>query len=250
MSKEESGDIIIGKNAVMEAFRSNVTIEKLFLQEGLKDSTISTVLREAKKNNTVYYFVSRERLDSLSNGKHQGIVAKITKIQYASIDDIFENAKSRNEDPFIFLLDGIEDPHNVGAIIRTAEICGVHGICVLKRHAAPISEIVIKSSAGAAFTLPIVKVSNMTQTINELKERGVWVAASDMDGQVMYETNLTGSIALVIGNEGSGVSSLVKKNCDYIVSIPMFGKMNSLNASVAAGVLGYEIVRQRINKNV
>lgn len=239
---------IEGRNAVLEAFRAGKTVDKLFVQDGLRDGVISSILREAKKRDVIISFVAKEKLDQMSGDrKHQGVVAICSAYTYADIDDIFAAAAEKGEPPFIFILDEIEDPHNLGAIIRTANLCGAHGVIIPKRRAAGLTATVVKASAGAIYYTPVAKVTNIAKTIDELKERGMWFACADMDGQVMYDCNLTGSMGLVIGNEGNGVSRLVKEKCDYVVSIPMKGNIDSLNASVAAGVLAYEVVRQRMN---
>ena len=239
---------LMGRNAVIEAFRAGRTIDKLFILDGSQDGPIKTILREAKKQDTLVRFVSREKLDSLSDhGKHQGVVAYAAAFTYVEIDDLFAKAKEKGEDPFFILCDEIEDPHNLGAIIRTANLAGAHGVIIPKRRAAGLTGTVAKVSAGALNYTPVARVTNMARTIEQLKDRGMWFACADMDGQIMYKQNLTGPIGLVIGNEGSGVSRLVREKCDYIVSIPMKGDIDSLNASVAAGVLAYEIVRQRMS---
>ena len=235
-----------GRNAVMEAVRAEKTIDKLFVQEGLRDSTISAIISKLKEKDTIISFVKKQKLDKLSEtGHHQGVIAFCSSYEYAEIDDIFKKAEEKGEDPFIIILDEVEDPHNLGAIIRTANLAGAHGVIIPKHRAAGITSTVIRASAGAINFTPVVKVTNIAKTIDELKKRGVWFACADMDGELMYKCNLKGSIGLVIGNEGSGVSRLVREKCDYIVSIPMKGDIDSLNASVAAGVLAYEIVRQR-----
>ena len=206
-----------------------------------------TIVREAKKQGTLLQFVAKERLDQMSTtGKHQGVIAQAAAYEYAEIDDMFALAEKKGEPPFLFLLDEIEDPHNLGAIIRTANLAGAHGVIIPKRRAVGLTATVAKTSAGALNYTPVAKVTNLSKTIEELKQRGLWFVCADMGGDIMYQTNLTGPIGLVIGNEGSGVSRLVKEKCDYITSIPMKGDIDSLNASVAAGVLAYEIVRQRM----
>ena len=239
--------VIEGRNAVMEAFRAGKTVDKLYVQDGCHDGSINSILREAKKQDTILNYVSKEKFNQMSEtGRHQGVIAHVAAYEYADIEDIFNKAKEKNEEPFVFILDEIEDPHNFGAIIRTANLCGAHGVIIPKRRAVLITPTVVKASAGAVAYTPVVKVTNIGKTIDELKKRGMWFACADMKGDLMYKCNLTGPIGLVIGNEGSGVSRLVKEKCDYIVSIPMNGDIDSLNASVAAGVLGYEIVRQRM----
>lgn len=240
--------LIEGRNAVIEAFRSGKTIDKIYVQSGCKDGPIMTVLREAKKTGCIINYVDKERLDHLSQtGHHQGVIANAAAYEYAEIDDIFKIAQDKGEAPFIFILDGIEDPHNLGAIIRTANLCGAHGVIIPKRRAVGLTATVAKTSAGALNYTPVAKVTNIATTIEELKNRGMWFVCADMGGTTMYDLDLKGSIGLVIGNEGEGVSRLVKEKCDYIASIPMKGDIDSLNASVAAGVLAYEIVRQRLS---
>jgi 23S rRNA (guanosine2251-2'-O)-methyltransferase len=237
---------IEGRNAVIEAFRSGKTIDKLYILDGCQDGPVSTIRREAKKQGCLMKFVSRERLDQMSEtGKHQGVIAIAAAYKYSEMEDIFELAAARNEDPFVFILDNIEDPHNLGAIIRTANLSGAHGVIIPKNRAVGLTATVAKASAGALNYTPVVKVTNISKTIEELKERGLWFVCADMGGTTMYQLNLKGPIGLVIGNEGSGVSRLVRENCDMIASIPMKGDIDSLNASVAAGVLAFEVVRQR-----
>ena len=238
---------IEGRNAVIEAFRSGKTIDKLFLLDGCQDGPIKTILREAKKNDTIINFVSKERLDQISDtGKHQGAIAYAAAYHYSEVEDMLALAKERGEAPFLILLDGIEDPHNLGAIIRTANQAGAHGVIIPKRRAVGLTATVARTSAGALNYTPVAKVTNLVQTMEELKKEGLWFVCADMDGEVMYRQNLTGPIGLVIGNEGEGASRLVKETCDFVTSIPMKGQIDSLNASVAAGVLAYEIVRQRM----
>ncbi|MEE3393695.1 MAG: 23S rRNA (guanosine(2251)-2'-O)-methyltransferase RlmB [Lachnospiraceae bacterium] len=247
MDEENASSYIEGRNPVIEAMRAGTTIDKLFVLEGLRDGPISSILRLAKKNDVVVNFVSKTRLDQMSvTGSHQGVIAQAAAFHYSEIDDIFARAEEKKEDPFIVLCDNIEDPHNLGSIIRTADLVGAHGVIIPKRHAVGITPVVLKASAGAVEYLPVVKVTNISKTIEALKDRGLWFAAADMDGEVMYDANMTGPIGLVVGNEGSGVSRLVKEKCDYTVSIPMQGDIDSLNASVAMAVLSYEIRRQRM----
>ncbi|MCD8300125.1 MAG: 23S rRNA (guanosine(2251)-2'-O)-methyltransferase RlmB [Clostridiales bacterium] len=240
---------IEGRNAVIEAFRSDKTIDKVFVLDGCKDGPINTIVREAKKHGSILSFVSKERMDQLSEtGKHQGVIAIAAAYSYATVEDIMSRAKERGEDPFIIIPDGIEDPHNLGAIIRTANLAGAHGVIIPKRRAVGLTAVVAKASAGAINYTPVAKVTNLVSTMKELKEQGLWFVCADMEGDSMYCQNLTGPIGLVIGSEGEGVSKLVKETCDFTASIPMHGDIDSLNASVAAGVLAYEIVRQRMNK--
>ena len=239
--------MIEGRNAVLEAFRAGKTIDKLYIQDGLRDGVISSILRDAKKKDVIVNFVSKEKLDQMSpDRKHQGVMAITAAFSYAEVDDILEKAKEKGEDPFIFILDEIEDPHNLGAIIRTANLAGAHGVIIPKRRAVGLTATVAKTSAGAINYTPVAKVTNLTKTMKELKEKGLWFVCADMGGESMYKLNLTGPIGLVIGNEGEGVSRLVKETCDFVASIPMKGDIDSLNASVATGVLAYEIVRQRL----
>lgn len=238
---------IEGRNAVTEAFRSGKTIDKLFVLDGCQDGPVRTILREAKKHDTIINFVAKERLDQMSEtGKHQGVIAIAAAYEYAEVEDILALAAEKGEAPFIFLLDNIEDPHNLGAIVRTANLAGAHGVIIPKRRAVGLTATVARTSAGALNYTPVAKVTNLSKTIEELKKQGMWFVCADMGGESMYRLNLTGPIGLVIGNEGEGVSRLVKEKCDHVASIPMKGDIDSLNASVAAGVLAFEIVRQRI----
>lgn len=238
---------IEGRNAVLEAFRSGKTIDKLFVQDGCKDGPVVSILREAKKTDAVINYVKRERLDQLSQtGKHQGVIAYAAAYEYAEVEDILRAAREKGEPPFLILLDNIEDPHNLGAMIRTAHQAGAHGIIIPKRRAVGLTATVAKTSAGAINYLPVAKVTNLSAAIEELKEQGLWFVCADMDGELMYRLNLKGPIGLVIGSEGEGVGRLVKEKCDYVAKIPMYGQVDSLNASVAMGILAYEIVRQRL----
>ena len=240
---------IEGRNAVLEAFRSGKTIDRLFVLDGCQDGPVRTIVREAKKHDTIVNFVPKERLDSMSEtGHHEGVMAYAAAYEYAEVEDILKIAEEKGEPPFLFLLDGIEDPHNLGAIIRTANLAGAHGVIIPKRRAVGLTATVARTSAGALNYTPVAKVTNMAATIEDLKKRGIWFVCADMGGESMYRLNLTGPIGLVIGNEGEGVSRLVKEKCDMIASIPMKGDIDSLNASVATGVLAYEIVRQRLAK--
>lgn len=237
---------IEGRNAVIEAFRSGKTIDKLYILDGCQDGPVMTIKREAKKQDCMVRYVPKERLDQLSEtGKHQGVIAVASAYEYAEVEDILEIARKKGEAPFIFLLDSIEDPHNLGAIIRTANLAGAHGVIIPKNRAVGLTAAVARTSAGALNYTPVAKVTNLGKTIEELKKEGLWFVCADMDGTTMYELDLTGPIGLVIGSEGEGVGRLVKEKCDFAASIPMRGNIDSLNASVAAGVLAYEIVRQR-----
>lgn len=240
--------VIEGRNAVIEAFRAGKTVDKLFVLEHCKEGSMNTILREAKKRDTVIQYVKKERLEQMSEtGKHQGVIAYIAAYEYASVEDILKKAEEKGEPPFVVILDDIEDPHNLGAIIRTANLAGAHGVIIPKHRAAGLTATAVKASAGAINHTPVVKVTNIAKTIEDLKDKGLWFVCADMGGTTMYDLDLKGAIGLVIGNEGKGVSRLVKEKCDFVASIPMFGDIDSLNASVAAGVLAYEIVRQRIN---
>lgn len=240
---------IEGRNAVIEAFRSGKTIDKVYILDGCQDGPINTIKREAKKQGAILKFVTRQRLDQMSEtGKHQGVIATAAAYSYGEIEDMFAMARQKGEPPFFLLLDNIEDPHNLGAIIRTANLAGAHGVIIPKDRAAGLTAVVARTSAGALNYTPVARVTNLSRTIRELKEQGMWFVCADMDGTQMYDLNLTGPIGLVIGSEGEGVSRLVKERCDMIATIPMKGDIDSLNASVAAGVLSYEIVRQRIGR--
>ncbi|MGC4017932.1 MAG: 23S rRNA (guanosine(2251)-2'-O)-methyltransferase RlmB [Muricomes sp.] len=247
VENSENTQVIEGRNAVLEAFRSGKTIDKVFVLDGCQDGPIRTIVREAKKHDTILNFVGKERLSQISEtGKHQGVIAYAAAYNYSEIEDMFSLAEEKGEPPFLILLDNIEDPHNLGAIIRTANLAGAHGVIIPKRRAVGLTATVAKTSAGALNYTPVAKVTNIAKTIEELKEKGMWFVCADMGGESMYSLNLTGPIGMVIGNEGEGVGRLVKEKCDFIASIPMRGEIDSLNASVAAGVLAYEIVRQRM----
>ena len=238
---------IEGRNAVLEAFRSGKCVDKLFILDGCQDGPVRTIAREARKKDTIINYVSKERLDQLSETRaHQGVIAQVAAYEYSTVEDILAKAEEKGEPPFLILLDNVEDPHNLGAIIRTANLAGAHGVISPKRRAVGLTSTVTKTSAGAINYTPVAKVTNLVRTMEELKEKGIWFVCADMGGESMYRMNLTGPIGLVIGNEGEGVSRLVKEACDFTASIPMKGDIDSLNASVAAGVLAYEIVRQRL----
>lgn len=240
---------IEGRNAVIEAFRSGKTIDKLFVLDGCQDGPVKTIIREAKKSGAIISYVSGERLSSMSvTGKHQGVIAYAAAYRYSDVEDIFRAAEEKGEPPFIFVLDGIEDPHNLGAIIRTANIAGAHGVIIPKRRAAGLTAAVARASAGAVNYTPVAKVTNIGHTIDELKQRGLWFVCASMEGELMYNLDLGGPIGIVIGSEGEGVSRLVREKCDYTAAIPMKGDIASLNASVAAGVLAYEVVRRRMTQ--
>lgn len=238
--------IIEGRNPVIEAFRAGKEIDKLYILDGCQDGPVMTIKREARKKDVLIKYVDKDRLDNMSEtGKHQGVIAIVAAYEYSEIDDMFKLAQEKNEDPFFILLDSIEDPHNLGAIIRTANLAGAHGVIIPKNRAVGLTATVARTSAGALNYTPVAKVTNIAKTIEELKQRGMWFVCADMDGTPMYDLNLKGSIGLVIGNEGEGVGRLIKEKCDMVASIPMKGDIDSLNASVATGVLAYEIVRQR-----
>lgn len=238
---------IEGRNAVLEAFRSGKTIDKVFVLDGCQDGPIKSITREARKYDTIINYVTKERLDQLSETKkHQGVIAFAAAYEYAEVEDILKIAEEKGEPPFLILLDNIEDPHNLGAIIRTANLAGAHGVIIPKRRAVGLTATVAKTSAGAINYTPVAKVTNLSNTIKDLKDKGLWFVCADMGGTSMYQLDLKGPIGLVIGSEGEGVSKLVKENCDFVASIPMKGEIDSLNASVATGVLAYEIVRQRM----
>ena len=248
-NKKVNENIIEGRNAVLEAFRSGKPVDKLYVLDGCQDGPVRTIVREARKHDTIIQFVEKERLAQLSEtGRHQGVIAYAAAYEYSEVSDMLELARERGEDPFIILLDNIEDPHNLGAIIRTANLAGAHGVIIPKRRAVGLTATVAKTSAGALNYTPVAKVTNLKKTMEELKKEGLWFVCADMGGEAMYDLNLTGPIGLVIGNEGEGVSRLVKETCDFVASIPMKGDIDSLNASVATGVLAYEIVRQRLKK--
>ncbi len=249
MEEQENTTLLIeGRNAVLEAFRAGKTIDKLFVLDGCQDGPVKSITREARKHDTIINYVTKERLDQLSETKkHQGVIAFAAAYHYAEVEDMLQAAEEKGEQPFLFLLDNIEDPHNLGAIIRTANLAGAHGVIIPKRRAVGLTATVAKASAGAINYTPVAKVTNLSATIKELKEKGLWFVCADMGGTSMYQLDLKGPMGLVIGSEGEGVSKLVKENCDLVASIPMKGDIDSLNASVAAGVLAYEIVRQRMN---
>ncbi len=238
---------IEGRNAVLEAFRSGRCVDKLFILDGCQDGPVRTIAREARKKDTIINYVSKERLDQLSETRaHQGVIAQVAAYEYSTVEEILAKAEEKGEPPFLVLLDNVEDPHNLGAIIRTANLAGAHGVIIPKRRSVGLTSTVAKTSAGALNYTPVAKVTNMVRTIEELKEKGIWFVCADMGGESMYRLNLTGPIGMIVGNEGEGVSRLVREACDFTASIPMKGDIDSLNASVAAGVLAYEIVRQRL----
>lgn len=238
---------IEGRNAVTEAFRAGKTIDKLYILDGCQDCPVLTIRKEADKQDTIVKYVAKERLDQLSEtGKHQGVIAVAAAYEYASVEDILRRAREKQEPPFLILLDNIEDPHNLGAIIRTANLAGAHGVIIPKNRAVGLTAVVARTSAGALNYTPVAKVTNLARTIEGLKKEGLWFVCADMEGTSMYRLDLKGPIGLVIGSEGEGVGRLVKEKCDLSAAIPMKGNIDSLNASVAAGILAYEIVRQRL----
>ena len=245
-----SSEQIEGRNAVLEAFRSGKMVDKLFILDGCKDGPVMTIAREARRQDTIVNYVKKERLDQMSEtGMHQGVIAQVAAYVYAEVEDILAKAEKAGEPPFIILLDNLEDPHNLGAIIRTANLAGAHGVIIPKRRSAGLTSVVARTSAGAIHYTPVAKVSNLGQTIDELKKKGLWFVCADMGGESMYRLNLTGPIGLVIGSEGEGISRLIREKCDMTAAIPMRGDIDSLNASVACGILAYEIVRQRLGES-
>lgn len=247
-AKEAMENRIEGRNVVIEALRSGRTVDKIYIQDGCQDGPVKTILREAKKQGILVQFVEKAVLNRLSGtGRHQGVIADVAAYAYAEVEDILQAAREKGEDPFVFVLDSIEDPHNLGAIIRTANLAGAHGVIIPKRRSAGLTAVVARTSAGALNYTPVARVTNLVKTMEDLKEKGLWFVCADMEGDSMYRVNLKGPIGLVIGNEGEGVGRLVRETCDLTASIPMRGQIDSLNASVAAGVLAYEVVRQRLN---
>ncbi len=246
-NRTRNENMIEGRNVVLEALRSGRPVDRLFVLDGCQDGPVRTIVREARKHDTILKFVDKTRLNQLSEtGKHQGVIAFVAAYEYSEVEDMLRLAKEKGEDPFLILLDGIEDPHNLGAIIRTANLAGAHGVIIPKHRAAGLTATVARTSAGALSYTPVAKVTNLVKTMEELKRQGLWFVCADMGGDVMYRQNLKGPIGLIVGNEGDGVSRLVKEKCDLAAGIPMRGDIDSLNASVAAGVLAYEIVRQRL----
>ena len=240
---------IEGRNAVKEAYRAGRTIDKLYVQDGLRDAAVREIVRYAKEAGTLVSYADKARMDSMAQSRaHQGVIAVAAAVPYSTLEEIISCAREKGEDPFVFVLDEIEDPHNLGAIIRTADAAGAHGVVIPKRHAATLTASCAKASAGAVFHMRIAREGNLVSVLEKLKEEGLWTVCAAADGEVMYGADLTGPVALVIGNEGSGVRPLVRKTCDRNVSIPLRGEMESLNASVAAGVLAYEVVRQRMGR--
>lgn len=247
--ENENSSYIEGRNACLEAFRAGKTIDKLYVQDGIGEGMVQTIIKAAKRSETIINFVDKKRLDQISyTGKHQGVIAVASAYEYATLEDILKKAEEKNESPFVIIADQIEDPHNLGSIIRTANLAGAHGVIIPKRHAVGLTATVARSSAGALNYTPVCKVTNIARTIDELKERGMWFVCADMDGQSMYEIDMKGSIGIVMGSEGSGVSRLVKEKCDFVASIPMQGDIDSLNVSVACGILAFERLHQMQSK--
>ena len=243
-------DLVEGRNAVIELLKSNKTIEQLFIANGKMEGSINKILGLAKDKGVIVKEVDRKKLDLMSETKaHQGVIAQITPFKYSTVDEILNYAKQKDEDPFIVILDELEDPHNLGSIVRTAELCGVHGIIIPKRRNVGVTATVYKASVGAIEYVKIAKVTNVNSTIDELKAKNIWVYGADINGEeYSYDTNFNGACAIVIGNEGKGISKLTKNKCDKLVKIPMIGKINSLNASVAGGIMMYEVLKGRIKK--
>nr|WP_314515433.1 23S rRNA (guanosine(2251)-2'-O)-methyltransferase RlmB [uncultured Peptostreptococcus sp.] len=238
--------IIEGRNPIIEALKNNRPIEKIMVNKASKEGSIKKILAMAKENKVIIQEVDRHKLDDMSESHaHQGVIAITSDYRYYDLDEILEIPRQNGEDPFFIILDGITDPHNLGSIIRTADAVGAHAVIIPKRRSVQITPIVAKASAGAVEYLPVCKVTNIVNTIKTLKENGLWIAAVDMDGQTFYQQNLGGPLGLVVGSEGEGISRLVKQNCDFTVSMPMSGNVTSLNASVAGGILLYEVYRQR-----
>ncbi|WP_405750284.1 23S rRNA (guanosine(2251)-2'-O)-methyltransferase RlmB [Anaerovibrio slackiae] len=245
---ELSEDLVAGRNAVMEVLKGSRSVNRLLVANGSSEGSMREIIALAKEKGINIQFYDRSKLDAMAPGiRHQGVLAQVPPVQYAELEDILQIARDRNEPPFIVLLDELEDPHNLGAILRTADAAGVHGVLIPKHRSCPLSATVAKTSAGAVEHVPVARIGNMVQTIKKLKKEGLWVAAADMDGTDYYDTDLTGSLLLVIGSEGQGVGRLIKEQCDFVVRIPMVGKINSLNASVAGSILMYEAMKQRIS---
>ncbi|MCL2753061.1 MAG: 23S rRNA (guanosine(2251)-2'-O)-methyltransferase RlmB [Defluviitaleaceae bacterium] len=248
VSQEETENLFEGRNAVMELLNAEKTIHRLFVKSGEADGSLRVILAKAKERGIIITQLAKDKLDAMSEtGRHQGIIALCPPFEYAELGEVLRNCARTGEEPFIIVLDKIFDPHNFGAIIRTAAACGAHGVIIPKRRSVGITAAVVRASAGAAANMPIVRVANIAQTLDILKKAGIWAVGAEADGDIMYNAPLTGALALVIGNEDEGISRLVKEKCDFLVSIPMLGQMSSLNASVAAGVAMYEIVRRKIN---
>lgn len=239
-------DMVAGRNAVMEALKGGRSVNKLMVANGSNEGSIKEIIAIAKEKGVNIIYLERSKIDSMARGiRHQGVLAQVSPVDYVELEDILQVARERNEPPFIVLLDELEDPHNLGAILRTADATGVHGVLIPKHRSCPLSATVAKTSAGAVEYVPVARIGNVVQTIRRLKDLGLWVAAADMDGTNYYEADMTGPLLLVIGSEGHGVGRLVKEQCDFIVKLPMVGRINSLNASVAGSILMYEAMKQR-----
>ena len=242
-------DMLAGRNAVMEALKGSSRINRLMVADGSSEGSIRELIAVAKEKGVPVQFLERSKLDSMAKGiRHQGVLAQVSPVEYVELEDILLKAREKQEDPFIILLDELEDPHNLGAILRSADAAGAHGVLIPKRRSCPLSATVAKTSAGAVEHVPVARIGNIVQTIKALKEEGLWVAGADMDGKNYYEADLTGPLLLVVGSEGQGIGRLVKEQCDFIVRIPMLGAINSLNASVAGSVLMFEVTKQRLSK--
>ena len=242
-------DMLAGRNAVMEALKGSSRINRLMVADGSSEGSIRELIAVAKEKGVPVQFLERSKLDSMAKGiRHQGVLAQVSPVEYVELEDILSKAREKQEDPFIILLDELEDPHNLGAILRSADAAGAHGVLIPKRRSCPLSATVAKTSVGAVEHVPVARIGNIVQTIKALKEEGLWVAGADMDGKNYYEADLTGPLLLVVGSEGQGIGRLVKEQCDFIVRIPMLGAINSLNASVAGSVLMFEVTKQRLSK--
>ena len=242
-------DMLAGRNAVMEALKGSSRINRLMVADGSSEGSIRELIAVAKEKGVPVQFLERSKLDSMAKGiRHQGVLAQVSPVEYVELEDILSKAREKQEDPFIILLDELEDPHNLGAILRSADAAGAHGVLIPKRRSCPLSATVAKTSAGAVEHVSVARIGNIVQTIKALKEEGLWVAGADMDGKNYYEADLTGPLLLVVGSEGQGIGRLVKEQCDFIVRIPMLGAINSLNASVAGSVLMFEVTKQRLSK--
>ena len=248
--RELPDDVLVGRNAVTEALKSGRGINKLWIASGDREGSVAEIAALAKERGIVVQYVERAKIESLAGGhRHQGVLAYVAPVPYAELDDILKAAEEKGEAPFLVLLDELEDPHNLGALLRTADATGVHGILIPKRRSVSLNATVAKTSAGAVEYVPVARIGNIAQTLKKLKEKGFWVAGADMDGEkAYYEADLTGPLVLVVGSEGRGMSRLTKEACDFIVSMPMVGRINSLNASVAGPILMYESMRQRLQK--
>lgn len=249
-NNDETSELMVeGRNPVKEALKAGIRTDRLYVAENSRDGSVSAIISNARKQGIAVNVIPKEKLDSMSStGRHQGIILMLSAVEYSDVDEIIKYAEEKGEKPFIFILDGIVDPHNLGAMIRTANLVGAHGVIIPKHRAASLTSTVAKASSGAVYHTRVAKVTNIAKTIDDLKEKGLWMVCADAEGELMYDLDLRGSIGLVIGNEGSGVSKLVREKCDFTAKIPMKGDIDSLNASVACGVLAYEIYRQNFGK--